>query len=92
VSWRISYTRTAARAIRDLDPEVRMRVRAAIDRLTEDPSRGKPLRLTLKGLRTWRTGDWRIVYRATRQTLEILVVAVGHRRDVYDRVRDRLRS
>jgi mRNA interferase RelE/StbE len=91
MSWRVSYSRTAARAIRDLDPDVRRRVRAAIDRLIEDPTRGKPLRMTLRGLRSWRTGDWRIVYRATHETLEILVVAVGHRREVYDRVRDRLR-
>jgi mRNA interferase RelE/StbE len=90
VTWKVSYTRSAARAIRRLDPDVRARVRAAIRRLTEDPSRGKPLRLTLKGLRSWRTGDWRIVYRVRDQELEILVVAVGHRREVYDRVRDRL--
>ncbi len=91
MGWTVSYTQTAAKAIRGLDPQVRSKVRAAIDRLVEDPSRGKPLQLTLRGLRSWRTGDWRIVYRATRERLEILVVAVGHRRDVYDRIRDRMR-
>jgi mRNA-degrading endonuclease RelE of RelBE toxin-antitoxin system len=49
------------------------------------------LQLTLKGLRSWRSGEWRIVYRATLDRLEVLVVAVGHRRDVYDRLRERLR-
>jgi len=76
--------------IRRLDPQVRDQVRGAIDRLKEDPTRGKPLQLTLQGLRSWRTGDWRIVYRVTRERVEILVVAVGHRREVYDRLRDRL--
>jgi mRNA interferase RelE/StbE len=66
-------------------------VRAAIEVLRGDPLRGKPLQLTLQGLCSWRTGDWRIVYRAVEQRLEILVVAVGHRRDVYDRLHDRLR-
>jgi mRNA interferase RelE/StbE len=92
VTWRVNYTRSAARAIRSLDPQVRARVRAAVERLTEEPTRGKPLQLTLRGLRSWRTGDWRIVYRATDQLLEILVVAVGHRREVYDRLRHRLRN
>ena len=92
MSWSVSYTRSAAKAIRDLDPQVRAKVRAAIERLTEDPTRGKPLQLTLRGLRSWRTGDWRIVYRATRENLEILVIAVGHRRDVYDRLRNRLKE
>lgn len=91
MSWSISYTRSAAKAIRTLDPRVRSMVRAAIEKLAEDPTRGKPLQLTLRGLRSWRTGDWRIVYRATEEKLEILVIAVGHRRDVYDRIRARLK-
>jgi len=74
-----------------LDARTRAQVRAAIERLREDPLRGKPLQLTLRGLRSWRTGEWRIVYRLVHDRLEILVVAVGHRREVYDRLRERLR-
>jgi mRNA interferase RelE/StbE len=91
MSWEVSYTRSAAKAIRKLDAQTRSQVRAAVERLREDPLRGKPLQLTLKGLRSWRSGEWRIVYRATLDRLEVLVVAVGHRRDVYDRLRERLR-
>jgi mRNA interferase RelE/StbE len=91
VSWRVNYTPTAAKAIRKLDPGTRAQVRAAIQRLTEDPTRGKLLQLTLKGLRSWRTSDWRIVYRVTEAQIEILIVAVGHRRDVYDRIHERLK-
>jgi len=36
-------------------------------------------------------GDFRIVYRVIEDRIEILVVAVGHRRDVYERLRRRLR-
>jgi len=91
VVWSVSYTKSAAKAIRGLDPHVRSKVETAIEKLTEEPTRGKPLQLTLRGLRSWSTGDWRIVYRATQETLEILVIAVGHRRDVYDRLHDRLK-
>jgi mRNA interferase RelE/StbE len=91
VSWTVRYTKSAAKAIRTLDPQVQSKVSAAIKTLIEDPTRGKPLQLTLRGLRSWRTGDWRIVYRATQERLEILVIAVGHRRDVYDRIREKLR-
>lgn len=89
--WEVSYTPSAAKGIRRLDPQVRARVRAAVEVLRENPLRGKPLQLTLQGLRSWRTGDWRIVYRVVEQRLEVLVVAVGHRREVYDRLRERLR-
>jgi len=37
------------------------------------------------------TGDWRIIYRIEAQRIEILVITVGHRREVYTRVRSLLR-
>ena len=91
MTWAVRYTETAARSIRKLDPGVRGRVQSAIAALREDPYRGKPLALTLKGLHSWRTGDWRIIYRVEAERIEILVVTVGHRREVYDRVRALLR-
>ncbi len=91
MTWELRYTQTAARAIRKLDPQVKTRVRAALDALREDPHRGKPLQLTLKGLYSWRTGDWRIVYRIEAERIEVLVVTVGHRREVYERVRELLK-
>jgi mRNA interferase RelE/StbE len=91
VSWTVEYSQEAAKAIRRLDPQLRSRIRAAIEAIRGDPFRGKPLQLNLKGLRSWRTGDFRIVYRLVESRLEILVVAVGHRREVYDRIRSRLR-
>ena len=90
MAWTIRFTASAARALRKLDPEVRRRVRAALAVLREEPERGKPLQLSLKGLRSWRTGDFRIVYRLVRDRIEVLVIAEGHRRDVYSRLRDLL--
>lgn len=91
MSWQLLYAAEAARAIRKLDPPVRRRVHAAIESLAADPWRGKPLQLTLQGLRSWRTGDYRIVYRVEAERVVVLVLAVGHRREVYDRLRQRLR-
>lgn len=42
---------------------------------------GKPLRQSLKGYRSLRVGDYRIVYRIEREV--VLIVALRHRRDVY---------
>ncbi len=91
MTWTVRYTETAAKAIRKLDPQIMAMVRAAIDALREDPHRGKPLQLTLKGLYSWRTGDWRILYRVDGAKIEILVVTVGHRREAYTRVRELLK-
>lgn len=62
-----------------------------METLAEDPLRGKPLQLDLKGLRSWRTGDFQIVYRLIEDRIEVLVLGIGHRRDVYERLRRRLR-
>ena len=87
MTWEVVYTLTAKAAIRKLDPGTRNRVRAAVEELSRDPLRGKPLSFTLKGLRSWRTGDWRIIYKAEAERVVVVVVTVGHRRDVYERVR-----
>ena len=90
MTWTLVYAARAARAIKRLDPAIRRRLLAALGKLREDPERGKPLQLTLKGLRAWRSGDYRIVYRVVESRIEILVVAVGHRRDVYERLQKML--
>lgn len=87
MTWEVVYTLTAKAAIRKLDPGTRNRVRAAVEELSRDPLQGKLLSFTLKGLRSWRTGDWRIIYKAEAERVVVVVVTVGHRRDVYERVR-----
>jgi mRNA interferase RelE/StbE len=87
VSWSLRYAVSAVRSLRKLDPQVQRRLRSALEELAENPERGKPLHMTLQGLRSWRTGDFRIVYRTLADRIEILVLAIGHRRDVYERVR-----
>lgn len=61
-------------------------VRRAIEtRLMVDPiAYGKPLRYSLKGHRRIRVGDWRIVYRIEAKTKKVLIVAIKHRKDVYE--------
>jgi len=90
VTWTIRYTPSARRSLRRLDPSVRRKVLAAIETLAEEPYRGKPLQLTLKGFRSWRTGDYRIVYTIVETEVEIIVIGLGHRREVYERLTRRL--
>ena len=56
------------------------------DRIEIDPvSFGKPLRYSLKGHRRLRVGDYRIVYRINETKKIVTIVAVDHRKDVYER-------
>lgn len=59
--------------------------KAIEERLMLDPiGFGKPLRYSLKGHRRLRVGDYRIVYRIEPDTNTVLIVAIKHRKDIYE--------
>lgn len=74
----------AVRRLRTLDAAAQRRVQAAIELLADHPRPSGAKRL-VGGDGEWRvrTGDYRIVYEIHDDVLLILVVAVGHRRDIY---------
>ena len=83
-AYRIELRPAATRALRKLDPQVRRRVQGAIALLAQDPRppgaralQGRP------GFRV-RVGDYRIIYMVEDDVLLVVVVTLGHRRDVYD--------
>jgi len=80
------HDRVASDDLPNLPSAMRSRIRAAIEqRLMVDPiSFGKPLRYALRGHRRLRVGDWRIVYRVDVAQRVVFVVAIDHRKDVYD--------
>jgi mRNA interferase RelE/StbE len=47
-----------------------------------------PLRRTLKGYWKLRVGDYRVVFEFDRSM--IIVLGIGHRKDIYDRMRSRI--
>ena len=72
----------AARLIRGLHPQIKRKMRSALDLLAREPHAGKALHGELEGLRSLRVGGFRIVYRtAARRIIEI--VAVGPRETIY---------
>ena len=81
---RIELTSLAARQLRKLDGPARRRVQAAIELLAVD-ARPPGAKKLAGGDGEWRvrTGDYRIVYEIRDDVLFVLVLAVGHRRDIY---------
>jgi mRNA interferase RelE/StbE len=58
------------------------------DYLSEDPlALGKPLKGIFRGLFRYRCGDYRVIYSIDRREEGLLVLTVGHRKDVYRRPR-----
>jgi len=59
--------------------------RAIEERLMTNPiGFGKPLQYSLKGHRRLRVSDYRIVYRIEIQTNTVIIIAIKHRKDVYE--------
>ena len=86
MTYRIEIAPAAVRQLRKLDPTARRRVQAAIELLADQPRPSGATKLA-GGDGEWRvrTGDYRIVYEVHDDVLLVLVVAVGHRRDIYQR-------
>jgi mRNA interferase RelE/StbE len=86
--WRIEFDSDAARDLRKLGAEPqRLILRYLRERIAtaEDPRRfGRPLTGNLKGLWRYRVGDYRIVAAIEEDRFVVLIVTVGHRREVYD--------
>lgn len=83
--YRIELRPAALRALRKLDPQIRLRVQGAIALLAQDPR--PPASRPLKGRpgRRVRVGDYRIIYTVADDVLLVVVVTLGHRREVYER-------
>jgi mRNA interferase RelE/StbE len=84
-TYRVEVRPAAVRALGKLDPQVRGRIQGAIALLAQDPRppaaralQGRP------GLRV-RVGDYRIIYTVQDDVLLVVVVTLGHRREIYER-------
>ena len=51
--------------------------------LEKNPELGKPLTAILRGLRSLRIGDYRVINQIENAELIVLVIKIGHRRNVY---------
>ncbi len=87
MAWTIEVTRTAEKQIKKLDRVAQdLIVRFLRDRLkpADNPRQwGKPLHGEKKGLWRYRVGDYRLICDIQEERITILVLRVGHRKEVY---------
>ena len=80
-----------AEIVRHLPPDVKRSVRQAIRSLSAEPFSGVPLMRELSGLWNFKVRRFRIIYEPDRRARVIRIFAIGHRREVYEELADRLR-
>jgi len=69
--------------IKNLHPELRRRVKAALKTILNEPFSGKALKDELKDLRSFKVRRFRVIYRISSKTI-IELVAVGPRKNIYE--------
>ncbi len=84
MKYRIEVKRSAAKALKKIPKPDRKRVSEKIDSLAEKPP--NPDITKMKGNNPFhkvRIGNYRIIYEIQDDVLLILIVKIGHRKDIY---------
>lgn len=87
MSYRIEVKKAAAKSLRKIPKVDQKRIADKIDSLAENPP--NPDTTKMKGNNPFhkvRVGDYRIVYEIHEAVLSILIVKIGHRKDIYKNI------
>jgi mRNA interferase RelE/StbE len=79
----VLYTSEARSFIEACDKKIKFQLKAAVERIAVTPEIGKRLTQELSKFWSYRSGDYRIIYRVSRSEIVVVIVAIGHRRDIY---------
>lgn len=84
MSYRIEFAKQAAKQFRALSAQEKNRLQTNIDSLAQEPCLRGSIKLAGEdNLYRVRVGNYRIIYTINNDQLLIVIVKVGHRRDVY---------
>jgi mRNA interferase RelE/StbE len=84
MTYQIEFTKQAAKQFKVLPDLEQQRISTKIDALAIEPRAVGAVKLVgAEDLYRIRVGDYRIIYNIQDDLLLVLVVKIGHRRDVY---------
>jgi mRNA interferase RelE/StbE len=81
--YHIVFAPTAEKQFLQLGRLIRLRVAQAIAKLADDPFLGKQLKGELSEYRSYRVGDYRVVYYIRQHVIQVEIISIAHRREVY---------
>jgi len=87
LTWKVEFDDRALKELRKLDPQVQRQILRFLRQRVATPDNPKRFGKPLSGdrLRLWRyrIGSYRLICRIEEDRLVVLVLGVGHRKDVY---------
>jgi len=86
MTWKIEWDNRARKELRTLDASVQNKIFNYLDdRVINNPRNfGRGLVGDKAGLWRYRIGDYRVVCQLEDDQLIVLIVSVGHRKEIYD--------
>ncbi len=86
MAYKIKIKESAQKVLKKLDKPIKSRIWVAISELANQPHPTESVKMSgYDDLWRIRVGDWRIIYQIRDDEMVILIVRVGHRRDIYRR-------
>jgi mRNA interferase RelE/StbE len=85
-AYRLDVPLHVAEILRHLPPELKRPIRSALEALGRDLALGGPIERELEGLWQYRVRRFRNVYAIERGSRILRVLAVGHRKTIYEEV------
>ena len=79
----VIFSKTAQKGIHKLDKRYSGALKKSLIKLKENPYLGEKLSGEFKGLWKMKFSRYRIIYQITERELVVVVIDVGHRREVY---------
>jgi mRNA interferase RelE/StbE len=85
LSYKVTWHEDALEDLKGLDKSRAREIVEKIDEhLSKDPlALGKPLKGIFRGMLRYRCGDYRVIYTIDRREELLMVLTVGHGKDVY---------
>lgn len=85
--WKIEWDSKALKEAKKLDRDARKKIVDYLEKrvlASQNPYQfGKPLKGNKAGIWRYRVGNYRILCQIQDRVLVVLVIAVGHRKDIY---------
>lgn len=81
---RLKISDETAELIRTMHPDIKKKIKAALQTVLNDPHSGKELKDELEGLQSFKVGKLRVIYKTAKDKGIIEVVAVGPRKTIYE--------
>jgi len=87
MTYKLFFLKEAVEEFKRLDKSIQRIIREKLELLAKNPeilkNNIKPLKGEYKGFYRLRVGNYRIIYKIDNENLIIILIRIGHRKDIY---------